>query len=62
MKKNFMGDGRIMEGIECWDLSGMFYRNLEDKNIESSAEDGGLICENSEESLKTLLESFVIFN
>ena len=39
----------------------MFYRSLEGKNIQSCEEDEGLTCENSEESLKTLLESFVIF-
>jgi hypothetical protein len=32
----------------------MFFRSLEDKNVESSAEDGGLACEISEERLKTI--------
>jgi hypothetical protein len=38
----------------------LFHKNLEDKNVESNAEDGGLACEVSEGSLKTLLEPVVI--
>jgi hypothetical protein len=32
----------------------MFYRSLEEKNVESNAEDGGLACEISEGRLRTL--------
>jgi hypothetical protein len=32
----------------------MFCRSLEDKNVESSVEDGGITCEISEGQLKTL--------
>ena len=40
----------------------MFCGSLEDRNVESSTEDGGLACEVSEGSLKTLSETFVILN
>lgn len=40
----------------------LFSRNLEDKNAESNAEDEGLACDISEESLKTLSETFVTLN
>jgi hypothetical protein len=33
---------------------------LEDKNVESSAEDGGLVCEISEGRLKTLSGLFAV--
>lgn len=39
---------------ECWELSAKFGRSLEDKNLEGSAEVGGLICEVSEGSLDSL--------
>lgn len=51
--------GKILElcarkSTECWDFSGMFCGSLEDRNLESSAEDVGLACDAPEGSLKTL--------
>ena len=40
----------------------MFYRHLEDKSVESSADDGGLACDVSKGSLKTLRGLFAILN
>ena len=34
----------LEEALGCYELCGMFCRNLED-NVENSAEDGGLACE-----------------
>lgn len=34
--------------MDCLELSGMFYAILEDKNVETNADDGGLACEVSE--------------
>ena len=44
------------KAIEYYELCG----NLEDKNIKNCAEDGGLACEISEGSLKTLSGPFAI--
>lgn len=38
----------------------MFYRNLEDKNIESNAEDEGSACDAAEGNLKILPGLFAI--
>jgi hypothetical protein len=51
--------GRTLElwarrAIEYQELSGKFFRILEDKNVEGNAEDGGLACETSGGSLKTI--------
>ena len=48
--------------IGFWDLSELFFRSLEDKNVESSAEDGALTWEVWKGKLKTLSGSFVILN
>lgn len=45
---------------ECKQLCGMFCGNSEDKNIESSTEDGDLTSEVSEGSLKILSVPFLI--
>ena len=42
--------------IECSDLSGLFCRSLDDKNVESSAANGGLPCEDSEGSKNSTLD------
>lgn len=36
--------------MECLELSGMFAETLENKNVESIADNGGLACEVSEGS------------
>ena len=36
----------------------MFCKSLQDKNVESSTDNGDLVCEVSEGGLKTLLEPF----
>ena len=41
-------------------LNELFCRSLEDKNVEGNAEDGGLACEDSEVSSKSLLRPFII--
>ena len=48
------------KATECWELSGIVCGDLEDKNVESNADDGGLAVEISGRSLKTLLGKFVI--
>lgn len=40
----------------------MFCKSMEVKNIESNANDGGLVCGVSEGSTKTLLGSFAILS
>ena len=42
-------------------LGELFCRGLGDKNVEDNAKDGGLACEVSEESLKTLTGPFGFF-
>ena len=42
-------------------LSEVFCRSSEDKSVEGNTDNGGLACEVSEESLKTLLGPFVNF-
>ena len=43
-----------------WGFAELLCGSLGDKNVEGNAEDGGLACEVSEQSLKTLLGPFVI--
>ena len=51
----------LWDGKESWELGGKFFSSLEDKNVESKDEDGGLVCEVSEGSLKTLLGKSALF-
>jgi hypothetical protein len=46
--------------FELEEISGLFFRGFDDKNVESSAGDGGLACVVSEGRLKTLSGIFVI--
>lgn len=47
---------------ECSEFSGMFFRSLEDKSIDSNADDVGLTCKVSEGGLKILLGPTVILS
>jgi hypothetical protein len=33
----------VRKATECWELSGLFCRSLEDKNVEDKADNGGLV-------------------
>jgi hypothetical protein len=48
------------KAFECSMLAELFCRSSEDKKVKGSVESGGLACDTSGGSLKTLSESLVL--